>query len=581
MTFRAKPAVKRSHRPAHEAEHRRTLLLNLGFGVVVLLALLILGAAGFASWYGDHLEALATVNGQSITKDDFRDRAVVDAYRLDYRETQIRQRVQDGRLTESAGASQLSAINTARNTLENDVMERLIDANLQSQLAAQQGLTVTAQQIDDALVAEATVPEFRHLWVIGVRPLVSDGATDPTDQQKADARAKAEKALVDLRAGTPWADVAKQLTDDVYSSREGEVGWAPAGGTALDSAVETALFNLPEAGYTDVIESKDGLYRIGRVSEIDAKAVDQAFQQKIKDQGISLDSYRRAAQADALRLAFNDRLVAEVADQPSIQRHLAEIFIATASDGQEGTGDEVQVRHILYSPNNDPQGAQTLAADDPAWAVAEAEANATYADLQKDPTKFQDIAKASSDDTGTQADGGLLPYYTKVSLDQAFGNAIFADGLVKDQLLAPIKSSFGWHVIQYVDRRKKPADRMADIKAQAIAPGADFAELARTYSESSTSADGGDIGWVAKYQFDSVREIAIFKADVGGLTESITTTAGIYLYKVLAEETRAADPSQATELRATAFSNWYTAERNFAHIVRLFNQPSGQVPSVQ
>jgi hypothetical protein len=187
MTLRSKPAVKRTHRPAREGDHRRTLLLNVGFGVVTVLALLILGGAGFASWYGDHLAALATVNGQSISKDDFRERARIDSYRLDYHETQIRALLQAGRLDETTANAQISDIQTKRGSIETDTMEHLIDANLQAQLAAQQGVTVSDQQIDNELTTEATTAEARHLWVIGVKPKLDSGATVPTAQQKADA----------------------------------------------------------------------------------------------------------------------------------------------------------------------------------------------------------------------------------------------------------------------------------------------------------------------------------------------------------------------------------------------------------
>ena len=39
---------------------------------------------------------------------------------------------------------------------------------------------------------------------------------------------------------------------------------------------------------------------------------------------------------------------------------------------------------------------------------------------------FAEDAKTKSDDTGSAAEGGELPYYTKTDLDQAFANAIFA-----------------------------------------------------------------------------------------------------------------------------------------------------------
>ena len=42
MTFRAKPVVKRGHKNAWEAHDRRNLYLNLGFGLVVVAAVLIL-----------------------------------------------------------------------------------------------------------------------------------------------------------------------------------------------------------------------------------------------------------------------------------------------------------------------------------------------------------------------------------------------------------------------------------------------------------------------------------------------------------------------------------------------------------
>jgi len=581
MTFRAKPAVKRSHRPAYEADHRRNVILTISFGLVVLVSLLILAGAAFATWYDDHLSAMAKVNGQSISKDDFRERARVETFRLDYQETQIRQLIQDGRMDDASGQSLISDIAKRRQSIETDTMEALIDASLQGQLASQQGVTVTDQQVDAVIAKQSTLPETRHAWVMGVKPKVDPGATAPTDQQKADAKAAADKALAELKAGKAWADVAKTMTDDVYSSRDGEVGWITKAGSSLDTSINDALFALPVPGVTDVVEGSDGMFRIGQVTEIDPPVVDQAFQQKVKDQGVGMDAFRKAARADATAQALNDKIVADVVDQATPQRHVAEIFLKADSRAQQGTGDEVQVRHILYSPNDDASAAQSLPATDPAWKKAEDEANAAYAALQKDPSQFSAMATANSDDTGTKADGGLLPYYTKANLDAAFGTAIFQEGLVKDQILPPVKSAFGWHVIQYLDRRKQPSERMKDIEALASAPGADFAALAKQYSEAPSKDNGGDAGWIAKHQLDTVREIAIFKPAVGGLTESVTTASGIYLYKILAEETRKPDEAQAKELRANAFSNYFTAEKNFAHIERPYASSGDSVPVVQ
>ena len=74
MTFRAKPVVKRAHRPAWEAQDRRNFYLNLGFGLIVVLALVILGIAVGLSYYNDHLASVGSVDGQSISKDELKDR---------------------------------------------------------------------------------------------------------------------------------------------------------------------------------------------------------------------------------------------------------------------------------------------------------------------------------------------------------------------------------------------------------------------------------------------------------------------------------------------------------------------------
>ena len=573
MTSRAKPIAKR-HRGSHESDHRRQVILNIFFSLVVILALLILAGAAAASYYGDHFAALATVSGQGISKDEYRTRAAIETWRLDYAEARIRSQQQANQIDSSVADQQLNAIAQARSNLSTQAIEDLIDLTLKSQLAGQQGVTVTDQQIDAQIAKEATTPENRHLWVIGFKPEVSSGATTANDAQKATAKANANQALADLRAGQTWETVAARNPDDVYSSKGGEIGWISADDTFLDPAFQAAEFSLQVGQYTDVIEGADGEYRIGRVTEIVPQSVDQAFQQKIKDAGISIDSYRAAERADAISVALSDKIVASVVDQPSVQRRLSEIFLAVDPNATPGVGDEVQVRHILFSPKNDPQGAQTLPSTDPAWAAAEAEANAAYQTLVKDPSQFATLAKTDSDDTNTAADGGLLPYTSQANFDPAFGKAAFAPGLQPNQILPPVKSAFGWHIIQFVDRRPQPSDRINTIAADAAKPDADFAALAKANSGGATAADGGDIGWVAHYQLDSARDIAIFKADIGGLTQVIQEKDGYYLYKVTAEQTRLPDADQISTLKASAFSNWYDAIKLGTRIERFFSTSS-------
>ncbi|MCU0479507.1 MAG: hypothetical protein MUE92_12340, partial [Chloroflexi bacterium] len=61
MTFRARPTTRTGRRSGYESDHRRNLYFTVGFGAVVVIAILLLVGAGAASWYDQHLAAVAVV----------------------------------------------------------------------------------------------------------------------------------------------------------------------------------------------------------------------------------------------------------------------------------------------------------------------------------------------------------------------------------------------------------------------------------------------------------------------------------------------------------------------------------------
>ncbi len=83
MTFRAKPVVKRAPKPSWESRDRRNFYLNLGFGLVVVAAVVILLIAVAATYYNENLASVGSVDGQSISKSELRDRATIEQWRLD------------------------------------------------------------------------------------------------------------------------------------------------------------------------------------------------------------------------------------------------------------------------------------------------------------------------------------------------------------------------------------------------------------------------------------------------------------------------------------------------------------------
>jgi hypothetical protein len=91
---------------------------------------------------------------------------------------------------------------------------------------------------------------------------------------------------------------------------------------------------------------------------------------------------------------------------------------------------------------------------------------------------------------------------------------------------------------------------MAAVRTQALAPGADFAAIARANSDREAEA-GGDLGWVTRYQLDRFREAAIFGTPVGEVSQPFHLADGLYLFNVVDEVVRPPDASQLTGLRGS------------------------------
>jgi parvulin-like peptidyl-prolyl isomerase len=570
MTFRAKPVAKRNPKPSWESRDRRNFFLNLGFGIAVVVALLILVAAVGWYYYNDHLVSVGKVDGQSISKDELRDRVLVERWRLQEATNRVRTEQAAGHLSESQAASQLQFIGQQEQAVESIALERIIDNRIQARLATEEGITVDDAEIDARLLEEATLKEARHAWQIEVKP-ESTGGKAPTSAQIAAARTKINQALADIKGGKSWEDIARTVsTDAATAPQAGDLGWISEDDTQTDEPFLTALFAAEANTPTDVIEGEDGIFRIGRVTEITPESVDGAYRDKIVNEGLDLTKYRAVVRGDVIRKKLEDKLVADAA-KPAPQRETSEIYL-----GEETVNlpdEAVKVRHILYSPNDDPRAAQegTIPEDDPAWGQAKLDAEAAHVKLKADISQFDALAREESDEEtarGPDGSGGVLEAYVAPPPSETytpkFSQPILLARPKDGQLLEPIKTEFGWHVVQVISH----APDLAKIKTQ-IDAGSDFAMIARDISEGPEADRGGALGWVAKGQFDKQLIAAIFATPIGKSSSVVTVEGdGQYLFKVTKEDERAAEGRQLDEIRSRLFSEWYQPRKDAVSIER-------------
>ena len=329
------------------------------------------------------------------------------------------------------------------------------------------------------------------------------------------------------------------------------------------AAVFAAELNTP----TDVIEGEDGVFRIGRATEVVAAEVDTAFQARFESDDITIEDYRAVARGDLIREKLSEAVVAEMS-QPGPQRHVLEIFLPEPNESTLGAEPGVKVRHILFAPKDDSQGAEDLPDDDPAWVAAKKEADDALAALKANPSLFDAMAREKSDEPSAVETGGKQPwYYQSSSIDTAFKEAIMAEGLEPWQLLEPVKTGFGWHVIQFI----RPSGEgetayLGELRAD-IVDAIDFRNAARDNSENEEAEPDGDIGWIANGQLDDQLDAAIFSTEIEAMSNVATVAGdGDHLYWIIAEETRTPTEDQIAIFEDTGFQFWYAGQKEAAEI---------------
>ncbi|KRC26152.1 SurA N-terminal domain-containing protein [Acidovorax sp. Root217] len=359
--------------------------------VMILLFLLVIPSfvlVGIDSkYFSEKSEVVARVDGNKITQSDWE-----NAHRAESDRIRAQQPTMDAKMLDSPAARYA--------TLERMVRERVLAA------AAQKMHMVTS----DARLARslAEIPQIAALK----RP---DGTMDT----------EGYRTLVASQGLTP-AGFEARVRNDLSVNQ------------ILGGVVGSAFVTDAQTG-----QALDALYQRREIQVARFNAAD--FAAKVTPTDADLEAYYKAhpnqfkqlesANVEYLLLTLDSVRDGITLNEDDLRTYYKENVARLA--GKE----ERRASHILIKAGKDMSAADR--------EKAKARATELLAQVRKAPATFADVAKKSSEDTGSAALGGDLNFFAREAMVKPFEDAAFA--LKKGDISDVVESDFGYHIIQVTD----------------------------------------------------------------------------------------------------------------------------------
>jgi parvulin-like peptidyl-prolyl isomerase len=554
MSFRSRPVLDRKHRPRWQDELRTQQLTVIAFAVAIALALGIFGAAAWNGYWEAHFRPVAAVAGAIFDRSDLdlRQRILV----AEASATVIELQSQMGGPRDQVIQQQIDQINQQLSTLDAAAADSLVESAVLAAQAGEFGVSVGDEELDAGLAERFTLDQLVRAQLILVNALPDDAAADdePTDEQLDAAREEAEAALQRLRDGEEFAAVATEVSDDFTAQGGGVIGWFAADDNAYGDYFDSVA-DAEEGELVGPIETDAGFAVLEVLDHRDA-TTDGPLRDLLSRQSVDDATYRSYVREALLVDAYRDYFGDEVVSSPTAQRRIAQIFIAAPTGA---VVPQERARHVLIDPLPDDAEEGTEATDEQ-WAAALAEAQEVHDLLAADDADWFAVAEEHSADTGSGARGGDLGWYDPAASPYVEEFAAALAELEVGELSDPVRSEFGYHVIQKTGERLSPQAEAADMVEELRADPDSFAEVASRVSEDyATAEEGGELGWVAPYQLDeALEEVAFGLTEVGEISEPHDAASqGITIYQLLEmSDSRQIEEDRLEEIRTSGFDRW-------------------------
>lgn len=560
MTFRNRPVLDRKHRPRWQDELRTQQLVVAGFAIAIALALGIFGATTWNGYWDAHLRPVASVEGAQVSRSQLTAREAVIGAEIVARARELE--AQLGGPRDTIIQQQIESLSLELNSLSEAASTSLVDGVVLASRADEFGVSVSENAIDAEIAERRQLPDRARISLIVVDALPEDAEPDAerTEEQIEAARLEAEALLERIEGGEDFAAVATVASDDFSAASGGDLGWIAADDPTYPA--EFAEVSAAEVGdVVGPVETERGWSILKLVDRRD-DTEDETLVDLLAASGAADAAYRDYIRDELLVEAYRGHFESEVAISPQPQRRVAQILI---NAGQPPYVPQERARHILVQPLPDAQDQS--AATEEQWAATLAQAEGIKALVEAPDADWFALANEHSADPGSGANGGDLGWYdvSAPGFVTEFTDAL-AD-LEVNEVSDPVRTTFGYHVIQKTGERTSPPAQAAELIDQLREDPDVFGEIATQVSEDyATAQAGGELGWVARYQLDERQEAVIFAmTQVDEISEPLDLgTEGVYIFQLLEEsESREVEESRLTGIRQSGFERWLEQEVKF------------------
>lgn len=257
----------------------------------------------------------------------------------------------------------------------------------------------------------------------------------------------------------------------------------------------------------------------------------------------------KVRQARELGLDRDSTIIAEMAEY---RDQLARPYFTNQAvlddiiaDLYEKQREEIDVSHLLIRADENASPEDTLLAFNRVIGLR---------DSINAGSDFEEMAFLRSEDPSARRNRGNLGYFTGGRMVQGFEDAAY--GAAVGEMVGPVRTRFGYHLIKVNDRRPRTAEIRAShilIRIQGdtaddttaarttleelemrIEAGEDFATLARQYSDDVASGrEGGDLGFFGVGRMvESFNEAVFALENVGDIADIVASRFGFHLIRL-------------------------------------------------